>query len=132
MGGEGGANLLELAGAGRSTADRVPQSLGQLAQLLLPVRELALALLHRRDVVPRPGAAPGGRLLALGELTPQLLEVALVGREQLALLVELLLALVKRDLERRSRGPDVVPILLDPAAQRLGVARKRGDLLLAR
>ena len=71
-----------------------------------------------------------GGLLALAELLPKLLEAALVGRQQLALFVDRLLALVQRDLERCPTGSGVVPVLCQAAAQRLGVAGQRRELLV--
>ena len=85
--------------------------LAQVAKLLLPIRELAVALLHLTLLLVELPPRFRRGLLALPKLLAKLLEVALVGRQQLALLVDRLLALVQRDLERCPTGSRVVPIL---------------------
>ena len=109
------AQVLEVGRRRRRLLVALREGLTQVAQLLLPVGELALALVHsvpRFDLVLRLGNG----LLALRQLPTQLLEVVFVGRQQLTLFLDLVLALVERELERRSRGPRVVPILLEPTA----------------
>ena len=116
LGRERRAQVLELGRRRRRLLVALREGLTQVAQLLLPVGELAIALVHvavlRFDLVPRLGSG----LLALRQLPTQLLEVAFVGRQELTLLLDLVLALVQRELERRSRGRRVRPILLEPAA----------------
>ena len=91
---EGRAQVLELGGRCREplvasqplVAFR--ERLAQVAKLLLPIRELAVALLHLALLLVELAPCFGRGLLALRELAPKLLEVALVGRQQLTLLVD--------------------------------------------
>ena len=104
------------------------ERLPELAKLLLPIGQLAVALEHLEAMRLDETSRFGGCLLALLELGPQLREVAFVRREQLALSVDVVLALVKRQLEGRPGGTHVVSVLLEPAAQRLDIARQRRHL----
>ncbi len=98
------------------------ECLSQVAKLLLPIRELAVALLHLTVLLVELPPRFRRGLLALPKLLAKLLEAALVGRQQLALIIDCLLALVQRDLERCPTGSGVISVLRQPTAQRLGVA----------
>ncbi|HET7924549.1 MAG TPA: hypothetical protein VFL30_06595, partial [Rhodanobacteraceae bacterium] len=135
--------MLEVRGNSRSLFIAFRERLVQIKQLLLPLLERAIARGYLVALLVDAVAQVVRGLLAFRELAPKLGEIALVGLEQmtlilglllalmqqLMLLLELLLALMQRDLEGSSRRTVVVAILLDAVAQRICVARQSGDLL---
>ena len=88
-------------------ADACRECSSQVAKLLLPLRELAVALRapSRCWLVELRAALSRCGLLALRELLPSSSKLALVGRQQLTLLVDCLLALVQRDSSAARRQP---------------------------
>ena len=128
LGGQRRAQLLELAGGGRVPVVALRERLAKLAKLLLPIGQLAIALEHLDAMFLDETSRFRGSLLPLLDLAAQLGEVAFVGRKEVPLSVDLVLALVQRDLQSRPRGAHVVSILLEPAAQRFDVARQRRHL----
>ena len=87
------------------------ECLAQVAKLLLPIRELAVALLHLALLLVELPPRFRRGLLALPELAPKLVEIALVGRQQLALLVDVCSRSCSAISSAALAGTGVVPIL---------------------
>src|SRR6185436_16544968 len=93
------ADVLEVGGCRLGPLVALRERLADLPHGLPGVFELALASDDLLALLFDPVAQVGRGLLAFRELATQLGKIALVRRHELALLLELLLALVQRDLE---------------------------------